>query len=80
MIEPRYGVWCSDDHAPSYDHWQQLDRRRMEFTSFADAEKAAADLEAKRSNERFHYRAVVTNLDPLHHGPEVARAYEQWRQ
>jgi hypothetical protein len=80
MIEPIYGVWCSDDHDPSFDHWRQhLDGGRMEFTSFADAEKAAAKLEVKRSNERFHFRAVVTNLDPLKHHAEDARAYEQWQ-
>jgi hypothetical protein len=79
MIEPLYGVWVSDDYDPSFDHWRRhLEGGRMEFTSFADAEKAAAEFEAKRSDKRFHYRAVVINLDPLKHHTENARAYEQW--
>jgi hypothetical protein len=68
MIEPRYGVWCSDDHDSRFDRWQhRLDGSRIEFTSFTDAEKAAAELEAGRSAARFHYRAAVINLDPLKH-------------
>jgi hypothetical protein len=52
MIEPIYGIWCSDDHDPSFDRWRRhLDGRRIEFASFADAEKAAAELEAKRTNK-----------------------------
>jgi hypothetical protein len=80
MLEPIYGVWCSDDHDKSYDHWRrQPNGRRLEFKSFAAAEKAAAELEAYRSDKRFHYRAVPINLDPLKHTPSEARAYEQWR-
>jgi hypothetical protein len=79
MIEPIYGIWCSDDGGARDDYWWQLDGRRVQFTSFAAAEKTAAELQAERGNQRFHYRAVVTNLDPLKHHVEVARAYEQWR-